>query len=253
MEALSAMLPEGISWPVAWVLVVCSSLTSLLTAALGAGGGVMLLAIMAVVMPPLAIVPVHGVVQLGSNVNRAVMTYRHIDWPVIFVFIPGVVAGASLAAVFLVQLPPHLLQLSIAAFVLYLCWGPKLPKLALEKRGIFFAAIITSFIGMFVGASGPLVAAFIKQLHSERFRTVATFAMAMTVQHAPKILVFGAVGFVFSNWLPLMLAMILSGALGTWLGLKLLRHVSNHQFDRLFTMVLSLLALRLIWQAWQAM
>ncbi len=212
----------------------------------------MLLAVMAVVLPPLAIVPVHGVVQLGSNVNRAVMMHRHIDWPVITVFLPGAILGATLAGLFLVQLPAYILQLSIACFVLYLCWGPKLPKLALGQRGVFFAAILTTFAGMFVGASGPLVAAFIKQIHTERFKTVATFATAMTIQHAPKIVVFGIVGFAFMDWLPLIAAMIASGAVGTWAGLQLLKRFSNHQFDTLFSVVLTLLALRLVWQAWQS-
>lgn len=125
---MDLLFPEALSTGVGLFLLAASAVTSMLTAVLGAGGGVLLLVLMATWIPPAAIIPVHGMIQLGSNTGRAVLTFRHIDWRVILAFAPGVVAGAALGAWLLVNLPAHLWQLSIAAFVLYLCWGPKLPK-----------------------------------------------------------------------------------------------------------------------------
>lgn len=188
-------------------------------------------------------------IQLGSNSGRAILTRHHIDWKVIAAFAPGVLAGAGLGAWLLVDLPAHLWQLSIALFVLYLCWGPGLPKASFGPFGVFLASAITSFVSLFVGATGPLVAAFIKQIHTDRFRTVATFGTAMTLQHAPKALVFGVAGFVFSEWLLFILAMIACGFAGTWLGLHLLKSINNRWFQTAFNLVLTLLAFRLLWQA----
>ncbi|MDX5328392.1 MAG: sulfite exporter TauE/SafE family protein [Marinobacter sp.] len=243
------LFPEAISPGVALFLLLASAITSMLTAVLGAGGGVLLLVLMASWMPPAAIIPVHGMIQLGSNTGRAVLTRHHIDWKVIAAFTPGVIAGAALGAWLLVDLPAHLWQLSIALFVLYLCWGPKLPKASFGPVGIFIASAATSFVSLFVGATGPLVAAFIKQIHRDRFKTVATFAAAMTLQHAPKALVFGVAGFVFSDWLLFILAMIACGFTGTWLGLHVLKSMTNRWFSLAFNLVLTLLALRLLWQA----
>lgn len=243
------LFPEAISPGVAIFLLLASAVTSMLTAVLGAGGGVLLLILMATWMPPLAIIPVHGMIQLGSNTGRAVLTRHHIDWKVIAAFAPGVIAGAALGAWLLVALPAHFWQLSIAVFVLYLCWGPPLPKASFGAAGIFLASGVTSFISLFVGATGPLVAAFIKQIHQDRFKTVATFAAAMTLQHAPKALVFGIAGFVFSDWLLFILAMIACGFAGTWLGLHVLKSMTNRWFSLAFNLVLTLLALRLLWQA----
>ena len=78
---------------------------------------------------------------------------------------------------------------------------------------------------------------------------MATFATAMTLQHAPKALVFGVAGFVFLEWLPFILAMIICGFAGTWLGLHLLKSLSNRWFSQIFNLVLTALALRLLWQA----
>ncbi len=162
---------------------------------------------------------------------------------------PGVLVGAGFGAWLLIDLPPYLWQLTIGAFVLYLCWGPALPKGAFGSTGIFLASALTSFISLFVGATGPLVASFIKQMHTERFTTVATFATAMTLQHAPKALVFGLAGFVFRDWLTFILAMIGCGFAGTWLGLRVLRSLSNRKFTLIFNLVLTALAIRLLWQA----
>lgn len=231
------------------LLIVTAGVTSLLTAALGAGGGTLLLAIMAQFLPPLAIIPVHGSVQLGSNLGRSLMTARHIDWPVILAFLPGAVTGALLGSLVLVRLPPALWYLTIAVFLLYLCWGPALPRRSLGRWGTLVAGALTTFISLFAGASGPLVAAFIKQIHRDRFRTVATFATAMSFQHAAKVAVFIHGGFAIGHWLALIAMMIGSGALGTWLGLKLLHRIGDYHFRWLFNIALTLLALRLLWQA----
>lgn len=246
---LEVLIPPGLPPLVAALLLLASVVTSMITAAFGAGGGVLLLGIMALWLPPVAIVPVHGLIQLGSNSGRFAMTWRKVDWGVLAAFAPGVVLGMAVGALVLVRLPESAWQLTIAGFILWLCWGPPIPKAALGKPGIFLASTLTSFITLFVGATGPLVAAFIKQLHTDRFRTIATFSGAMTLQHLPKILVFGFAGFVFTEWIVWALAMIGCGLIGTWLGLRLVNRMSNRVFQRLFTIILTLLALRLVWQA----
>ena len=92
-----------------------------------------------------------------------------------------------------------------------------------------------------------MVAAFIKQGQSDRLAKVATFSACMSAQHLTKAFVFGMAGFVFRDWLGLMLAMVASGFIGTWLGLRLLRRLSEHRFETLFKWALTLLALRLVW------
>jgi len=247
-----AILPDSLTPALAIGLMLASVITSMITASLGAGGGLLLLVLMALWIPPAAIIPVHGMIQMGSNMGRATLTWRHTDWQAIAAYAPGVIVGAGIGAWLLVDLPEHLWQLTIAVFVLYLCWGPALPKGAFGPGGIFVASSVTSFISLFVGATGPLVAAFIKQMHTDRFKTVATFATAMSLQHAPKALVFGFAGFVFQEWLLFILGMIAFGFAGTWIGLHLLRSVSNRHFHRVFNLLLTVLAIRLVWQAGQS-
>lgn len=247
MDWLDALSP--LSATVNLGLIGLSMLTSGLSAAAGIGGGTLLIATMAQVMPAAALIPVHGMVQLGSNLGRASMTWRHIDWPRIAAFAPGALIGALFAAWLLIRLPAGILELTIAAFVLLMCWGPALPSRSLGRVGTLVAGAITTLLSSLVGASGPLVAVFLKQISSERLVRVATFSTAMSLQHLSKAFVFGMAGFVFRDWLGLMALMIAAGVVGTWLGLRLLKRLTDTRFDRLLKWVLTLLALRLLWLA----
>ncbi|MDR9438167.1 MAG: sulfite exporter TauE/SafE family protein [Halomonas sp.] len=229
------------------VLVLLSVFTSAFTAAVGVGGGVLMIMALAQVMPAAALIPVHGMVQLGSSVGRTALTWRHVDLALLGAFLPGVVLGALAAAWLLVRLSAGVLELCIAAFVLFTCWGPGLPKRALGRGGVLVAGAVTTLLSSLVGASGPMVAAFIKHSQFGRLAKVATFSACMLLQHLTKAFVFGVAGFVFRDWLPLMLVMVAAGFLGTWLGLRLLHRLSEHRFDTLFKWALTLLALRLIW------
>ncbi len=183
------------------LLILLSVLTSMISASMGVGGGTLLIMTMAQVMPGAALIPVHGMVQLGSNGGRALMMLRHLTWPILAAFVPGALLGALAASWMLVRLSTGVLELTIAGFVLFTLWGPGLPKRSLGRLGTAIAGAITTLLSSLVGASGPMVAAFIKQHGGSRQATVATFAACMTLQHLTKAFVFGVAGFVFHDWL----------------------------------------------------
>ncbi|MNY57395.1 Sulfite exporter TauE/SafE [compost metagenome] len=83
----------------------------------------------------------------------------------------------------------------------------------------------------------------------DKLATTATFASCMSAQHLLKMAVFSAVGFAFWDWLPLVALMIVAGVAGSWLGLKLLDRIPAEHFKRAFAWIVTLLALRLLWQA----
>lgn len=70
---LAGLLPPDFGPLLSGLLVLVSFGTSLITAAFGIGGGAVLLALLAALMPPAALIPVHGAVQFGSNVFRAAL------------------------------------------------------------------------------------------------------------------------------------------------------------------------------------
>lgn len=68
----------------------------------------------------------------------------------------------------------------------------------------------------------------------------------MTLQHALKVMIFGALGFAFAPWGPTIAAMIVAGILGAYLGKRVLNKVSDRNFKRALDAVLVVISLRLI-------
>ncbi len=250
---LEWLLPAEFALTNAIILILSAGFTSFVSASMGIGGGLLLLIIMANIMPLAALIPVHGLVQLGSNVNRMVMTRQHIQMSIVGYFAIGAVIAALVASFVLVQLPLSLIELAIGIFVLAMVWGIKPQKRDLPKPLRILAGGITTFLSMFIGATGPLVAAIIHSQRADKHQIVATFSTCMSMQHGLKMLVFGVVGFAFLPWLPLVIAMIVSGAIGTWIGLKLLNRFSANTFEWAFKGIMTVLALRTLYSGAQGL
>ena len=239
-------LPEGLSAAAFWVLMVFSFIASLITVAMGIGGGGLLLAVMASLVPPAALIPVHGVVQLGSNGGRAVMLWRNISWAAVIPgFLIGSLVGASLGGAVVVELPPNVVQIGVGAFVIYSVFA-KPPKWL--SRWSWLTGGISSFLTMFFGATGLFVANYTKSLGLPRHDHVASHAALMTVQHGLKVVIFGLLGFAFGPWAMVILALVAAGLAGTLAGRLVLNRITDHNFKLALDVILVLISLHLIWQ-----
>ena len=214
LESLPLFSGTGLSDWIIIGLIVASYCTSAFTAAFGIGGGVALLALMSTFVPVATLIPIHGVVQLGSNLGRAHHLRAHILWRFLIAFLIGSIVGIAIGTQIVVSLPDAILKVCLALFILYVIWGPKPKK---TKGGPLVIALVgglTSLGAMFLGATGPLVAAVVSGQSADRQRVVATHASAMTIQHGLKIVAFGLVGFAYQSWITLIVCMIISGYLG---------------------------------------
>lgn len=242
----ASLSPPGVSPLMFAGFCLLSFFTSALTVVAGIGGGIALLTVLVSFLPPMVVLPVHGLVQIGSNAGRAVMFRSHLIVPVLGWFSLGAFLGAALAGRVFVALPTALIEVLIGLFVLYTVWGPKRRRRSLPARGFLPLGTFTTFAAVFVGGTGPLVASFLPPEQLGRHRMVATHAGCMTLQHGAKALAFGFIGFHYPPWLPLIIAMIGCGLLGTALGRQALGFIAEKTFVRLFRVVLTLLALRLL-------
>ncbi|MEM9331597.1 MAG: sulfite exporter TauE/SafE family protein [Pseudomonadota bacterium] len=245
---IELLLPEHVTLGAAGILVFASFFTSALTAAAGIGGGLLMLAIMIYLLPIGALIPVHGLVQLGSNASRTWVQRAHINWRIAFIFLIGSTIGALLGVLLAVQIPEGYLLTFLGLFVLIMVWF-KLPALENASPGfVGLGGLGTTFVSMFVGATGPLVAVFLKNLFTKHRELVSTHAATMTAQHGIKIVAFILAGFAFYEWLPLVAAIIASGFLGVQAGTRLMNTLSENALQFLFKTTLTLVALDLVRQ-----
>jgi uncharacterized membrane protein YfcA len=242
------VLPPGLGEGATLALVALSFGTSMLTATFSLGGGSLMIAVLALVFPPVVVVPVHGCIQLGSNASRALIQREHIQWKFILWLGLGAVLGAVLGGKFAYLLPEKWCAIAIGFFVLITTWLPQ-PKLIAGSPPLQLAGgTLVSALGMVVGAAGPLIAAFVRGIPDRR-QLVATHAVLVAAQHFFKLVVFVAMGFAFGQYLLLILMMVAAGFAGTAAGSRLLTRVPEKVFRLGFKALLSVVAIGLIWQA----
>ena len=244
MIDLAPFLPAALPVIDAMLLVIASLATSFMTAAFGIGGGFTLIALMALLLPPAALIPIHGIVQVGSNAGRAAIMAKDVLWRPVRPFIFGAIIGAALGGMVSVQLPPWLIQLAVGIFIMVVVFTTLPP---IQQRYIFAGGVISSFLTMFFGATGTFIAAMVKSMKLDPVPHVATHSTMMTIQHLIKVLVFGLIGFQFAPYIPLIVAMLISGFIGTVVGRQFLIRAGSRYFKPVLNGILFVAACRLIW------
>lgn len=249
MSDFTLWLPEGVSALAAGLVVFASFFTAALTAAFGLGGGLALLAIMGALFPPAALIPVHGIAQLGANSSRLYFQWRDTIWPIVGWFALGCAIGAAVGARLYVEAPEHVLKAGVGLFVLAAVWGPKPGGFAPGVKTFFLTGAVGSVLSTFFGATGPITASMLSVARLDKLKTTATHAGCMVVQHGLKTIAFGFVGFAFHEWALLIAAIIAAGFAGSAAGTHLLRAMPEAQFQKGFAYLLSILACYLIGDA----
>lgn len=228
-------------------LALVSFATSFIGVVTGAGGGLVLLSIMALIFPPAVLVPMHTVVQLGVGSSRAVLMWRYVLRGTLLPFLIGSAVGAAAGAQIFIALPTAILQGAMGLFILVLAWLPKLARSGAEGRRFVLLGFVATFLGMFVSATGTLVAPFVASASPDRRNHVATVAVLMATGHITKLVAFGLLGVTLAPYAPLMLAMIVTAALGSWVGSRVLDRMPERLFRIILQALLTVLGLRLVW------
>ena len=242
----SVFLPAGLDSPLAaGIILAVSFLGSATTAAFSIGGGLLLIAVMTTLMPAAVVVPVHGVVMVGSNAGRFAILHRAVDWPTVGWFSVGALIGGLVGSQIVMSLPAAALRLLIAGFILFTQWGPKV-SLPLGKRSFVVAGTLSTFLTLFVGASGPFMTAVLAKVpRFDRVNLIATGGACMTLQHTAKVLIFAGLGFAYAPWVPFIALCIATGFAGTILGTRLLKRLDERVFRFALRWILTALAIYL--------
>ena len=231
------------------ILIPFAFLTSLTAAIGGIAGGIILISVMPGYLPAAAIVPVHGIVQISSNISRAIFGFRHIEWRIFRTYAAGAILGALLGSQIVPYIAWERLPLALGSFILVFTWMPKIEN-APSLPGKF--AILGAFqtcLSLFIGIAGPLNMPFLLRENLGRDRTVITHSVQMTAMHLLKVITLGFLGFAFWPYWKLVLGMMIAASVGSWLGTKLRSKVPEDVFRKGIKILVTLLAFRMILKA----
>lgn len=160
--------------------------------------------------------------------------------------------GAGLGTVAVAQLNADLLTTSVAVVVLvYVGFRFLVPDWALPwqtaRRAAGFIGGIGGFFQGAIGLSGPISVTFMSAVGLQRPQfvvTMSSYFLAMTVVQLPVQLFYGI---LTSERMIYGLFALVPLIVGMSIGELLARKISKRVFDRIILVVLSLLALRILW------
>lgn len=248
-EFIQAFSAPGIGPTLFLVLSLVSFAAAFFGVFTGAAGGVLLLGVMALVMPAPVIVPAHTVVMLGAGAARTMMMWRYVMQKTILPYLLGDASGAALGAKVFVWLPLSITLGVLGAFILLVTWMPSMGRIGAERGRFLVLGFSTTFLGIFVSATGTLVAPFVASAAPDRRNHSATVCALMLTTHVSKLIAFGFLGFAVGPFLPLTAAMIVARIAGNWVGKVAFTRTPGANFRIVLQCVLTAMALRLIWSA----
>ncbi len=230
------------------VLFVTALVTAAISATMGAAGGTAMISIMAILLPPAAVVPLHGLIQLGSTSTRVLAMINYICWRLILFFTPTMILGTWIAAQIWSGEQMDWFKPVIGTLVLLFLF---LRRFAHRLRELPLAiyplgGIAIGFLNIFVGATGLLTTMFYYRDELRKEEIIASAAVTFCWGHFLKLPTFLALGFDYLSYAPLLIGMGLCVIAGTLIGKHLLLHMSMRMFRIAFEIVLALLALYLI-------
>ena len=226
------------------LLGVFASITSLLTAVAGLGGGMLLLALMAQLFAPAILIPLHGIAQVFSNANRGIIHRKSLEWTYLRPFVAGSVIGAFAFVPLIVFVDATLGALALGLFILFVTWFPQ--WFNVSRLPYILSGALTSGLGVLFGATGPLAMSAHPKANWTKAQIVGNHGAAMAFQPGIKVVAYLVAGVRLYDYIG-HIAVLFAGAwLGTFLGTKILNKFSDERFKTMLKWVLTALALRLI-------
>jgi len=228
------------------ILGAITFLTSTIAAIVGIGGGMMLIVILPSFLPLNALIPIHGLTQVSSNLSRAIFGYKDVRVEVIPKFLFGSLIGISFFMGILNFISLEYVPLFIGVYILLSLWSQKFNEKIKRYENYYLAGFFQTGLSMVVGATGPLTMTLLLKDYKDKDVVVATGAVLMSITHILKIFVFMYFGFVFFDYIGIIVAMIIGAVTGSWVGTQFRDKIDGKKFVILLKVLLSCLAINVI-------
>lgn len=225
-----------------FVLSLAALFTAIISAIVGMAGGTILLSILLFYYLPSTAIALHAVNQVTSNTRRSWLLRSHVRVDFFFPFCAGALIGNFFSAWLIRETVSFTYApLLIALMIAYSLFKPKkMPTLKPQRFGFFIAGLALGFIGMFVGATGLILASLFVREDMSKEQVMATQGAIQSFSHGLKVLGFLWIGFDYTPWLLPLMCMSVASFLGTNLGVSVFKKMPQALFHHLYRSVLAL-------------
>ncbi|MDD3056618.1 MAG: sulfite exporter TauE/SafE family protein [Aliarcobacter sp.] len=228
------------------ILGLITFFTSTIAGIVGVGGGMMLIVILPSFLPLNALIPIHGLTQVSSNLSRSIFGYKDVQYEVIPKFLLGSAIGIGMFAAVLNLISLEYVPLFIGVYILLSLWSEKFNEKIKRYESYFLAGFFQTGLSMVVGATGPLTMTLLFKDYEDKNKVVATGAALMSITHILKVFVFMYFGFVFFDYIGVIIAMIIGAITGSWVATRLRDKIDGKRFTMILKVLLSALAIQVI-------
>jgi uncharacterized membrane protein YfcA len=229
----------------------------------GLGGGVAIIALLAIFVPPHLVVVFSSPVLLVGNTSRFLLFRRHVDRGLLGWFLVGGIPFAVLGSMLLPHIPVRTLEIALAAFMLIFVleslltrnWREEERSRPVRQGMAWLVRPATSFalvgagagfLSSTVGASGPFTAPFLATKGLSKQRFVGTISGGTTALNVAKISTFASVGLLGVENVPVLMAAALAIVGGNLVGRRLLDRASHRTFAIVLIAVIAVSAVQLL-------
>ena len=232
----------------------------------------MLLSALSSVLPIELVIPLHALIQVLANLSRVLILRANIDWTIWRAFNLLTIPAGIIGAYCLSDLPKQVLQIAVGGIVIFAALytlkktlrtqestnstveidqvtrpEPSTNSVKRAPLRYILLGMVSSLLGMVIGATGPLIAPFFMIDGLKRERFIATkSACQLTVQVIKTAIFVQVLNFDYGAHLNVILMMVIGVLGGTYIAKKTLRRISGAWLEVLIAILLILMGSKLL-------
>lgn len=232
-------------------MVIVGLIAGTLSGSVGFGGGMILLPVITFFYGVEVAVPISTIAQMMSNMSRAAMGWREIEWRQVAWFLLPALPFTTLGALGFALVDKSVMTKVLCSFLIVFAVMKLMGKMQLPKSRatMLIGGGLTGFINGMMGISGPLSSAVFLTLNLSPVAYIVSEATAAAAMHVVKAVTYGR--FDLMNWHIFINGFFIGCAMmaGNFIALRLIRYVHRKTYQRIVAGVMIAVSLWLIFSS----
>jgi len=229
-------------------MVIVGLIAGTLSGSVGFGGGMILLPVITFFYGVEVAVPISTIAQMMSNISRAAMGWREIEWRQVAWFLLPALPFTALGALGFALVDKSVMTKVLCSFLIVFAVMKLMGKMQLPKSRatMLIGGGLTGFINGMMGISGPLSSAVFLTLNLSPVAYIVSEATAAAAMHVVKAVTYGR--FDLMNWHIFINGFFIGCAMmaGNSIALRLIRYAHRKTYQRIVAGVMIAVSLWLI-------